>query len=70
MVAISSATDWFGRACCGSSWVNVEGKKSCSLELHLGARELAEWLGVETTYHLASSIDAAEAAQHRYGTRP
>ena len=51
-------------------WANIEGKESCSLELHLGARELAERLGVGTTYHLASSIEEAEASQRRYGVWP
>ena len=51
-------------------WVNIEGKEPCSLELHVGARELAEELGVGTTYHIASSIQEAEIAQQRYGMYP
>ena len=27
-------------------WVNIEGKEPCSMELHVGARALAERLGV------------------------
>jgi 5-methylthioadenosine/S-adenosylhomocysteine deaminase len=51
-------------------WVNIEGKEPCSLELHLGARELAERLQVGTTYHIASSIEEAEGSQRRYGRWP
>ena len=51
-------------------WVNIEGKESCSLELHLGAVALAEQLGVGTTYHLASAIEEAEASERRYGAWP
>jgi cytosine/adenosine deaminase-related metal-dependent hydrolase len=51
-------------------WVNIEGKEPCSLELHLGARELAERLGVGTTYHIASSIEEAEVCQGRHGRWP
>jgi 5-methylthioadenosine/S-adenosylhomocysteine deaminase len=51
-------------------WVNIEGKEPCSLELHIGARALAEELGVGTTYHIASSIQEAEIARERYGTYP
>jgi 5-methylthioadenosine/S-adenosylhomocysteine deaminase len=51
-------------------WVNIEGKEPCSLELHIGARALAEELGVGTTYHIASSIEEAEIARERYGTYP
>jgi cytosine/adenosine deaminase-related metal-dependent hydrolase len=56
-----------GRVRC---WVNIEGKEPCSLELHVGARELAERLGVGTTYHIASSIQEAEVSQRKYGTWP
>lgn len=51
-------------------WVNIEGKEPCSLELHLGARELAEQLRVGTTYHIASSIEEAEGSNRRYGRWP
>jgi cytosine/adenosine deaminase-related metal-dependent hydrolase len=51
-------------------WVNIEGKEPCSLELHLGARELAEELGVGTTYHIASSLDEARVSERRYGRWP
>lgn len=51
-------------------WVNIEGKEPCSLELHVGARELAERLGVGTTYHLASSLEEAELSQKKYGMWP
>ncbi len=51
-------------------WVNIEGKEPCSLELHLGARELAERLGVGTTYHIASSIEEARVSEKNYGSWP
>jgi 5-methylthioadenosine/S-adenosylhomocysteine deaminase len=51
-------------------WVNIEGKEPCSLELHVGARELAASLGVGTTYHLASSIEEARVSEQRYGCWP
>ena len=51
-------------------WVNIEGKEPCSLELHIGARALAEELGVGTTYHIASSLQEAEIARGRYGMDP
>ena len=51
-------------------WVNIEGKEPCSLELHVGARELAERLGVGTTYHIASSIEEARLSEQRYGQWP
>jgi cytosine/adenosine deaminase-related metal-dependent hydrolase len=51
-------------------WVNIEGKEPCSPELHIGARELAEELRVGTTYHIASSIEEAEASERRYGMWP
>ena len=67
-----------GRVRC---WVNIEGKEPCTLELHVGARELAERLGVGTTYHLATSIEEAKVCEakqaamlagdaDRYGRRP
>ncbi len=63
--------DWHGyadgRIRC---WVNIEGKEPCSPELHIGARALAERLGVGTTYHLASSIEEAEASERRHGRWP
>ena len=51
-------------------WVNIEGKEPCSLELHLGARELAERLGVGTTYHIASSIEEAHVSERNEGCWP
>jgi 5-methylthioadenosine/S-adenosylhomocysteine deaminase len=51
-------------------WVNIEGKEPCSLELHVGARSLAEELGVGTTYHIASSIEEAHASERKYGCWP
>jgi cytosine/adenosine deaminase-related metal-dependent hydrolase len=51
-------------------WVNIQGKEPCSAELHVGARELAERLGVGTTYHIASTVEEARAAQERYGKTP
>ena len=51
-------------------WVNIEGKEPCSLELHLGARELAERLGVGTTYHIASSIEESRGSDKKYGRWP
>jgi cytosine/adenosine deaminase-related metal-dependent hydrolase len=51
-------------------WVNIEGKEPCSPELHVGARALAERLGVGTTYHLASSIEEARISEQRYGQWP
>ncbi len=52
------------------SWVNIEGKEPCSLELHVGARELAARLGVGTTYHIASSIEESRVSERRYGRWP
>ncbi|MGH9244007.1 MAG: amidohydrolase family protein [Acidimicrobiales bacterium] len=51
-------------------WVNIQGKEPCSDELHIGARDLAERLGVGTTYHIASSIEEAEGVERRHGLRP
>jgi 5-methylthioadenosine/S-adenosylhomocysteine deaminase len=51
-------------------WVNIEGKEPCTLELHVGARALAERLGVGTTYHIASSVEESRIAERRYGTTP
>lgn len=56
-----------GRVRC---WVNIEGKEPCSLELHVGAQELAERLGVGTTYHIASSIEESHVAEQKYGMWP
>ena len=56
-----------GRVRC---WVNIEGKEPCSLELHVGARRLAEDLGVGTTYHIASSIEESRVSQKKYGQWP
>lgn len=66
-----SVNDWNGyadgRVRC---WVNIEGKEPCSLELHIGARELAESLGVGTTYHIASSVEESRVAKQKYGKWP
>jgi 5-methylthioadenosine/S-adenosylhomocysteine deaminase len=51
-------------------WVNIEGKEPCSPELHVGARRLAEQLGVGTTYHIASSIEEALVSERKYGVWP
>ncbi|GAA1933537.1 amidohydrolase family protein [Nocardioides marmoribigeumensis] len=51
-------------------WVNIEGKEPCSLELHVGARDLAERLGVGTTYHIASSIEESRVSEKKYGHWP
>jgi 5-methylthioadenosine/S-adenosylhomocysteine deaminase len=56
-----------GRARC---WVNIEGKEPCSLALHVGARLLAEKLGVGTTYHLATSVEEADVSQRKFGCWP
>lgn len=51
-------------------WVNIEGKEPCSPELHVGARALAERLGVGTTYHLATSLEEAHVSERRHGMWP
>jgi cytosine/adenosine deaminase-related metal-dependent hydrolase len=51
-------------------WVNIEGKEPCTLALHVGARALAEKLGVGSTYHLATSIEEARISEKRYGKWP
>jgi 5-methylthioadenosine/S-adenosylhomocysteine deaminase len=51
-------------------WVNIEGKEPCSLELHVGARALAEKLGVGSTYHLATSIEEANVSERKHGMWP
>lgn len=51
-------------------WVNIEGKEPCSLDLHVGARELAASLGVGATYHLATSLAEARISQQRHGCWP
>lgn len=56
-----------GRVRC---WVNIEGKEPCTLDLHVGARALAERLGVGTTYHLATSIEEARVCQGKHGAWP
>ncbi|MEX2525049.1 MAG: amidohydrolase family protein [Gammaproteobacteria bacterium] len=56
-----------GRVRC---WVNIEGKEPCTLELHVGARDLAEKLGVGTTYHLATSIEEAHVCEKKHGVWP
>ncbi len=56
-----------GRVRC---WVNIEGKEPCSIELHVGARDLAARLGVGTTYHIASSIEESRVSAQKYGVWP
>lgn len=56
-----------GRVRC---WVNIEGKEPCTQELHVGARQLAEDLGVGTTYHIASSQHEAHVSERRHGAWP
>lgn len=56
-----------GRVRC---WVNIEGKEPCTIELHVGARALAERLGVGTTYHLATSIEEANICNEKHGLWP
>jgi cytosine/adenosine deaminase-related metal-dependent hydrolase len=51
-------------------WVNIEGKEPCSPELHVGARALAERLGVGSTYHLATSIEEARVSERKHGLWP
>ena len=51
-------------------WVNIQGKEPCSAELHVGARALAERLGVGTTYHVASTLTEARSAERRHGQTP
>jgi 5-methylthioadenosine/S-adenosylhomocysteine deaminase len=51
-------------------WVNIEGKEPCSLELHVGARDLAERLGVGTTYHIASSVEESRSSLEKHGLGP
>lgn len=56
-----------GRVRC---WVNIEGKEPCSVELHIGARQLAQDLGVGTTYHIASSLEESLVSEQKYGVWP
>jgi cytosine/adenosine deaminase-related metal-dependent hydrolase len=51
-------------------WVNIQGKEPCSAELHVGARALAERLGVRTTYHIASTRKEADLSEANYGRTP
>lgn len=51
-------------------WANIEGKEPCTLDLHVGARALAEKYGVGTTYHIATSIQETEIARKKYGATP
>ncbi len=51
-------------------WVNIEGKEPCSVDLHVGARRLAEKYGVGTTYHLATSIEEVRLSEKKYGKAP
>jgi 5-methylthioadenosine/S-adenosylhomocysteine deaminase len=72
LAALRETVETFNGAAGGRlrTWVNIEGKEPCSLELHVGARRLAEELGVGTTYHIASSIEEAQASVRRHGTTP
>jgi cytosine/adenosine deaminase-related metal-dependent hydrolase len=51
-------------------WVNLQGKELCSPRLFVEARQLAEELGVGSTYHLASTVEEAEGSLRRHGARP
>jgi 5-methylthioadenosine/S-adenosylhomocysteine deaminase len=51
-------------------WVNIQGKEPCSAELHVGAKELSERLGVGTTYHIASTLKEARLIERKYGLPP
>lgn len=51
-------------------WVNIQGKEPCSAELHVGARELSERLGVGTTYHIASTAKESRLIKEKYGLTP
>jgi cytosine/adenosine deaminase-related metal-dependent hydrolase len=51
-------------------WVNIQGKEPCSAELHIGARQLSDRLGVGTTYHIASTAEEARIIQQKYGRTP
>lgn len=51
-------------------WANIQGKEPCSAELHIGAREISERLGVGTTYHIASTSKEAALSERKYGLRP
>jgi 5-methylthioadenosine/S-adenosylhomocysteine deaminase len=51
-------------------WANIQGKEPCSAELHIGAREISERLGVGTTYHIASTSKEAALSEQKYGLRP
>ncbi|MCD4852033.1 amidohydrolase family protein [Arthrobacter sp. AK01] len=51
-------------------WVNIEGKEPCSLDLHIGARELAAEMGVGTTYHIATSLEEAQVSHRMHGEWP
>src|SRR6185503_6340484 len=56
-----------GRITC---WVNIQGKEPCSAELHVGARDLAQRLGVGTTYHIASTMEERRSVERRFGRTP
>lgn len=51
-------------------WINIEGKTPCSPELHAGATQLAARLGVGASYHIASSIEEAQATEQEHGVWP
>lgn len=67
----SAVKQWDGKAdgrirC----WVNIQGKEPCSLALHIGARCVAEQLGVGSTYHLASSQEETSGSIRNFGVGP
>jgi cytosine/adenosine deaminase-related metal-dependent hydrolase len=72
LAALEAAVKEFNGAAGGRirCWVNIEGKEPCSLELHVGARALAERLGVGSTYHLATSIEEAKVSERKFGKWP
>jgi 5-methylthioadenosine/S-adenosylhomocysteine deaminase len=51
-------------------WVNIQGKEPCSAELHVGAVQLSERLGVGTTYHIASTLKESRLSEQKYGATP
>ncbi len=51
-------------------WMTLQGKEPCSLELHLGAREIAQDLNVGTTFHISTTLKEAEMSRELYGQTP
>jgi 5-methylthioadenosine/S-adenosylhomocysteine deaminase len=51
-------------------WMNIQGKEPCSLALHVGARRVAQELGVGSTYHLASSREETDGSIKNFGVGP